>query len=103
MSLASLAVPVDLDELITTSPVECVRSVETGKLRELLQWIIGQLQLHNDATSSCKERLEALEKWKLADPFAAVCDDVQELKEYKVRSLAVVLVWCSVSRLKRLC
>lgn len=89
MSLASLAVPVDLDELITTSPVECVRSVETGKLRELLQWIIGQLQLHNDATSTFKERLEELEKWKLTDPFSEVCDDVQELKEHKVRGLVL--------------
>jgi hypothetical protein len=68
--MARLELPFDLDELICAKQVSVVESVEAGKLKAFLQWIVTQLQR---PSGDGQESIEALKKQN-ADLNGALSD-----------------------------
>ena len=62
ISSGMLEVPVDLNDLLSTTKVECVQRLEADKLKTLLQWIVDCLQKQKEEGEHIKQTETLLEE-----------------------------------------
>ena len=78
-----LEVPVDLNDLLATTTVECVHTVDAAKLKSLLEWVVEGMQKQNYDTQSMKNAIEE-NTTSTEERLTEAQNDIRDLRQTQV-------------------